>query len=133
MAKPFRLQPVTPTETAVQSWSIDAIRRVPGVAAVLRVNGGLIRSGYPSYRLFLRGEPQPVSSGLSDLLVFYSGGAVLLLEIKRPGETITDNQQRVETWAKACKVPYSVVDNFDDARAVVWAYSPSNRGSREQN
>ena len=121
-------------EKDIQRASIEAIRRVPGVAGVMRISplSGRMRGGgfYRAYKMWFRGEEEVRTSGVPDLLVFYTGGSVLLIEQKKPGEKVGDGkrnaaQREVLEWASLNAIPAEVVQTADEAYVAACRHSPN--------
>jgi len=114
----FALKPYTRKETDIQGDIVTALlsqRRL--VAGVFRVNGGGRKSGKNwiwNYRLYRWGQ-KPISRGWLDLMVVLRGGMSVLLEVKRPGEKPTDEQQAVIDWAISQQIPVIVATSWERA------------------
>lgn len=95
--KPFRLKrSPSPRESQIQATILRCLCRHPRVGWVLRINGGGTLAGRRMvwfYRLMIPGA-EFLGKGASDLLVGLKGGGILAIECKRPGERVTEEQDR---------------------------------------
>lgn len=118
MTTRFRLAPVNPVEHDRQTDIVNYLRHEPRVAVVIRINSGSVKTSnrfIRFYRVFVRGLDPMDGKGCSDILAQLRGGWLAALEVKRPGEPLTDKQAgflaavaaggglaaRVETWQQA--------------------------------
>ena len=63
-----------------------------------------------------------VQRGWPDLILFDPSGRLHALELKRQGETLTDEQSNFQTWCIARGVPHSVSRSVDEALTVLGAW-----------
>jgi hypothetical protein len=61
--------------------------------------------------------------GFPDIQLISPAGLFHGLELKREGESLTDDQADFQTWCIAHVVPYSVAYSIDEALAVLDAWS----------
>lgn len=126
---PLRLTPANPLEVDRQTEIIEYLRHDPRVLVVMRINGGGRRiKGFWVwfYRLFIHGLDAMDGKGCLDLLVMLQGGTMGVLEVKRPKESLSDEQKsfsaavaaggglsaRIETWMDA----KTAIDEFINRR-----------------
>lgn len=57
-----------------------------------------------------------------DFILFDQTGHMHALELKREGETLTDDQEAFQAWCIARGVPHSVTTSIDEALAVLTAW-----------
>ncbi len=57
--------------------------------------------------------------GWSDFLLIAPGGRFHALELKRRGETMSEDQEAFAAWCAEQGVPFACVDNLNDALAVL--------------
>lgn len=95
----FRLtRPPAPTEAALQAQIVAYLRHQQTLGRVVwfcRVNGGLAQYGprvVKNYLLHLAGAA-PTGKGYADLHGMLAGGRYFALEVKKPGEKATPEQQ----------------------------------------
>jgi hypothetical protein len=115
-AKPFKLQPVEPRESAVLASILQALAFYPKVAWWERVNNGAYTVGEGSERRYIRfgftgcsdiiGQMKPRREG--------DAGAFLAIEVKRPSGATTEAQdaflEMVRTHGGVAFVARSVDD-----------------------
>jgi hypothetical protein len=63
-----------------------------------------------------------VQRGWPDFVLLDPSGRLHALELKRQGETLSDDQEAFQEWAIARGVPHSVVRSVDEALAVLDAW-----------
>ena len=63
-----------------------------------------------------------MKAGWPDIILFDPSGRLHALELKRQGETLSDDQQDFQTWCISHGVPHSVSRSVDEALAVLGAW-----------
>ena len=123
-ARSFRLTANRALESALQAQIVDWLRVEQARGRVVwfcRVNGGLAQYGQQrvrNYALHLAGQA-PSGKGYPDLHGMLAGGRYFALEVKRPGETATDEQARFLDVVRAGGGIAAVVRDFAEvARAL---------------
>ena len=71
------------------------------------------RLGGLSYKL------APTTAGLPDRLLVLPGGRILLVEVKRPGETLRGVQKVIQQRLAARGVTVLVIDSKDDVKRLI--------------
>jgi hypothetical protein len=61
--------------------------------------------------------------GWPDIQLLSPTGKFYGLELKRRGETLTEDQEAFQLWAIRKAVPYSVAETFDQALAILDSWS----------
>lgn len=62
-----------------------------------------------------------LTPGVSDLIIGHRG-RMLCLEVKRPGEKQSENQEQFERWSRGCGIPYCVVTSVDDTKKTLLTF-----------
>ncbi len=63
-----------------------------------------------------------LARGWPDFVLIDPSGRLHALELKREGETLTDDQEAFQEWAIARGVPHSVIRSVDEALMVLGAW-----------
>lgn len=80
-------------------------KRDPRTAAKLKIMG--VQRGWPDFLLFApAGENTPA-------------GLMHALELKRKGETMTEDQEAFAAWCREQGIPFACTDDLGDALAVL--------------
>ena len=130
----FRLSSPRAKESALQAQICQWLRAEQARGRVVwfcRVNGGLAQYGRQrirNYVLHLRGAA-PVGKGYADLHGMLPGGRYFALEVKRPGETATDEQAAFIRAVQRGGGIAEVVTSFDEVAAFFRAHKkPAEAG-----
>lgn len=121
----FKLTAVCPKEAALQRQIIAYLRAQQARGRIVwfgRFNGGAVKVGkrwIVNYRSYLP-QAEPSSAGVSDLLVLLPGGQLAALEVKRPGESATDEQIEFLNAVRNGGGIAAVVRGFEDVPSVLF-------------
>jgi hypothetical protein len=111
--------PPAPTEFSIHVAIADLLRRwaLPGIEWS-HFPAGELRSQATAGRLHRMGTRR----GWADFQIFDSKGAVMFLEIKRPGGRLSEDQRRIADHMKQAGHKFEVVDSVESAIGVlvVW-------------
>lgn len=121
-SKPFRLRAPQPKEHALQNQILAYLRRESRVSWVIRINSGSHKVGdrwIVNYRLYLRNR-DPITKGVSDLLGMLKNGRLFCLEVKRPGEMPSSEQDDFINAVLAANGIAGVVYSWQDARDLLF-------------
>ena len=124
----FRLSAPRALESDIQTQIVDYLRAQQARGRIVwfcRVNGGLAQYGRQrirNYSLHLRGV-EPSGKGYADLHGMLPDGRYFALEIKRPGEKATPEQQAFLAAVQAGGGIAAVVRGFEDVANVLWEKS----------
>lgn len=126
--RPFRLSAPRPKEADLQAQIVDYLRAQQTRGRIVwfaRCNGGAVhsvRQGRRSYTrfyaLYLRGA-EPASRGMADLHGMLLDGRYFALEVKRPGERATPEQQTFLAAVRAGGGIAAVVRGFEEVANVL--------------
>ena len=136
-ARSFRLTAPLVLESALQAQIITWLRveQAQGrVSWFCRVNGGLARYGQQrvrNYALHLAGQA-PSGKGYADLHGMLPGGRYFALEVKRPGETATDEQAAFIRAVQRGGGIAEVVTSFDEVAAFFRAHTKQEQSTPKQ-
>ena len=115
MAARFKLTSIVPRESEVQTSIIDAIERLR-IGKVIRYNSGGM---YDKRGRFVRFHSAPGHSDLAGCL--FNGGRAFYLEVKRPGESATEDQQRfLDAMASTGAIAATVHSVVEALAALGW-------------
>ena len=126
--KPFRLAAPIPRESDIQTQIVDYLRAQQARGRIVwfaRCNGGSVLSMHKGrrsftrfYALYLRGA-EPAHKGMADLHGMLPDGRYFALEIKRPGEKATPEQQAFLAAVQAGGGIAAVVRGFEEVANVL--------------
>ncbi len=127
--KPFRLAAPIPRESDIQTQIVDYLRAQQARGRIVwfaRCNGGSVLSMHKGrrsftrfYALYLRGA-EPAHKGMADLHGMLPDGRYFALEVKRPGEKATPEQQAFLAVVRAGGGIAAVVRGFEEVTRVLW-------------
>ena len=125
----FRLSAPRALESDIQTQIVDYLRAQQARGRIVwfaRCNGGSVLSMHKGrrsftrfYALYLRGA-EPAHKGMADLHGMLPGGRYFALEIKRPGEKATPEQQSFLAAVRAGGGIAAVVCGFEEVTRVLW-------------
>ena len=125
----FRLSAPRALEADVQAQIVDYLRAQQARGRIVwfaRCNGGSVLSMHKGrrrftrfYALYLRGA-EPAHKGMADLHGMLPDGRYFALEIKRPGEKATPEQQAFLAVVRAGGGIAAVVRGFEEVTRVLW-------------
>jgi len=121
----FRLSAPRAKESDVQAQIVDYLRAQQARGRIVwfcRVNGGLAQYGRQrirNYLLHLRGV-EPSGKGYADLHGMLPDGRYFALEVKRPGEKATPEQQAFLDVVRAGGGRAAVVRGFEEVDRVLF-------------
>ncbi len=128
----FRLSAPRALEADVQAQIVDYLRAQQARGRIVwfaRCNGGSVLSLHKGrrrftrfYQLYLRGA-EPAHKGMADLHGMLPDGRYFALEVKRPGETATPEQQAFLAAVRAGGGLAEVVHGFEEVANVLWEKS----------
>lgn len=135
--KPFRLAAPRPKEADVQAQIVDYLRAQQARGRIVwfaRCNGGSVlsvhkgrRSFTKFYALYLR-NAEPAHRGMADLHGMLPDGRYFALEVKRPDERATPEQQSFLAAVRAGGGVAAVVCGFDEVARVLYAVNTDEPG-----
>ncbi len=127
--KPFKLASRRPKESEVQTQIVDYLRAQQARGRIVwfaRCNGGSVLSMHKGrrsftrfYALYLRGA-EPAHKGMADLHGMLPDGRYFALEVKRPGEKATPEQQAFLAAVQAGGGIAAVVRGFEGVDRVLF-------------
>lgn len=117
----FRLKAVDPLESERQAGVIRYLKTERKVCFFIRINGGgrlVGRIFIWFYRLFLGGREYK-GKGVVDIVGMIRGGRFFCLEVKRPGEEPSAEQDAFLSIVKEFGGIAGVVNNWQQAKAIL--------------
>ena len=128
----FRLSAPRALESDIQTQIVDYLRAQQARGRIVwfaRCNGGSVLSMHKGrrsftrfYALYLRGA-EPAHKGMADLHGMLPDGRYFALEVKRPGERATPEQQAFLAAVQAGGGLAEVVHGFEEVANVLWEES----------
>lgn len=107
------------TEDQIHKSIVSYLRRVlPADHILMHARNEGNRGGRKGYIDGARGKAMGVQPGWPDLLIYVDGHGYAI-EVKKPGENLSDFQKEVARQLERHGIPHAVCRSIDDARTVL--------------